>query len=114
MPPPGTAEADLAFIARFDEIGARTKEQAKTPPSPGSFPTQTHDAFRTDAPKPSSTRCDRAAISTSTSSPKENIMLHESENLGTCKLCESEPVDPWVSNLRRGDLWKTSVSRKAP
>ncbi len=36
-PPPGRSEAELAFIARFDEIAARSKEEAKT--TPRSFPT---------------------------------------------------------------------------
>jgi hypothetical protein len=37
-PPPGKSEADLDFIARFDEINARTKEEAKNNPKPWEFP----------------------------------------------------------------------------
>ena len=36
--PPGKSEADLAFIARFDEIAARSKEEAKNNPKPREFP----------------------------------------------------------------------------
>ena len=36
--PPGKSEADFALIARFDEIAARSKEEAKNNPKPWEFP----------------------------------------------------------------------------